>query len=139
MIIEKIGSLTVERFDDIEELIVKNFNIFNECALYDSNIGSLEAFHSHFQKIDYYIAAGKPEDALQARKNLNECYVHIKEGNNFPALQWAASVHKIDDKPVTDYSIDGLKRLIEELSKQGLTQKKVRADVDALKKKSNTN
>lgn len=139
MIEERIGALTVKRYDDIDELKIRNYNLFNECALYDSNIGSFEAIPAHFQKIDYYFSIGKIDDAYQARKNVNEVFVHIMQHNNFPALQWAATVHTIDEKEVTDLSIDGMKRLINALSDQGLTQKKVKADVDELKKKFGIN
>lgn len=136
MITEKIGGVTVKRHDDITELVVKNFNLFNEYSLYDAEVGSTFVdIARHFAKLDQFIANNKMAEAMQERKNMNQAFYHVFEGNNFPALQWATLVHSIDDVPQTDLSVDSLKKLIERLSTEGLTQKKVAADVDQVKKK----
>lgn len=137
MITEKIGKYTIKRHDDIDELIVRNHNAFNEYALYDAEIGNtLAAVSTHFQKLDFFLANKKMDEALQARKNMHQTFFHIFSRNNFPALQWAVLISEIDDKPVTDISVEYLKELLNQLSEEGLTQKKIRADVEAVKKKS---
>ena len=140
MITEQIGKHTIKRFDDINDLIVRNHNLFNEYALYDAEVGNtMEAVARHFQKIDYFLANKKPEEALQARKNQNQTFWHIFNHNNFPALQWATMLHSVDEQEVKDLSIENLKKIIEQLSAEGLTQGKVKADVELAKKKSALN
>lgn len=140
MITEKIGRFTVKRHDDINELIVRNYNLFNEYALYDSEVGNtIQAVAQHFQRLDYFLANKKMEEALQARKSQHQAFFHIFNHNNFPALQWAVLIHSINDIENKDLSIDNLKRIIGELSAEGLTQKKVFEDVALAKKKSANN
>lgn len=136
MITERIGSTTVKRLDDITELVCHNYNLFNEYALYDLEIGAdLPAIQKHFAKVDAFFASGKLEDAYQARKSLDQCFQNIFAKNNFPALQWASLIHSIDGKLNEDLSLDNLKAIMEQLSKEGLTQAKILADVDFAKKK----
>lgn len=140
MITETIGKHTIKRHDDINELIVQQYNLFNEYALYDSQVGhTLEDVARHFQQIDFFLANKKVEEALQARKNQHQAFYHIFQRNNFPALQWAALLDSIDGEPVTDFSVDNLKRIIDVFSKEGLTQGKVVTDVELAKKKSGHN
>lgn len=137
MITETIGKRTVKRFDDINELIVKNFNLFNHYSLYDAEVGhTLEDVARHFQKLDYFLANKKMEEALQARKSQHQAFFHIFQHNNFPALQWAVMIHSIDEQPIKDLSVENLKKIIDDLSENGLTQGKVVADVELAKKKS---
>ena len=140
MISEKIGNKTVERLDDIDELLVHNYNLFNTFALYESEDGhGMTHVLQHFQKLDFYLANKKLDEAAQARNSLNRCFNNIFQKNNFPALQWAALIHSVDGQKVHDLGVENLKRIIDELSKEGLTQAKVKADVEAAKKKSGHN
>jgi hypothetical protein len=137
MIKEKIGKITVERYSDIDELIIENYNLFNEYALIDSEIGhDLDSIEKHFSKIDLFISKKDFEKATQARKNQHQNFFHLLQHNNFPALQWASLLKSIDGVDIEDHSIENLKAILERLSKAGLTQGKVKADVDSAKKKS---
>jgi len=140
MITEKIGNVEVKRHDDINELVTKNYNLFNEYAVYDAEVGcDLNAVAKHFHKIDYFLANRKVDEALQARKNQHQAFFHIFQKNNFPQLQWACLVQEMDGVPVKDYSIPNLKGIMEKLSEEGLTQAKVLQDVELAKKKSALN
>lgn len=136
MIQEKIGNVTIERYDDIDELIITNYNLFNEYAVMDSEVGSdLSSIEKHFHKLDFFLSQKKIEEAIQARKNQHQNFYHLLFHNNFPALQWAAMLKSIDGEPIPDYSLNSLKLILEGLSKEGLTQGKVKTDVEAAKKK----
>lgn len=137
MISESIGKHTIQRTDDINELLVYNYNLFNEYALYDAEVGhTMEAVARHFQRLDLFLANKKMEEALQARKNQNQAFFHIFNHNNFPALQWGVLLQSIDGVRITDYSVDAVKKLVLDLSAEGLTQGKILNDVEAAKKKS---
>lgn len=140
MIIEKIGQVEIQRHDDIGELIVKNYNIFNTLALIDSESGhDMEAVNRLFYKMDAQLASGRKDDCIQTRKNLQHVFYNIFQKNNFPSLQWAALVYTIDGQENKDLSADNLKRIIDRLSDQGLTQNKILKDVEDAKKKFVTN
>ncbi len=140
MIKETVGKFSIERYDDIDELIVSNYNLFNEYALVQSEVGSkMEDIYRHFRNLDIFLAQKKLEEAIQERRNQNQAFYHLLEKNNFPALQWCVLVKSVDGKELVDYSVPTLKALIEDLSKEGLTQGKVKADVDLAKKKSGSN
>jgi hypothetical protein len=136
MITEKIGNVTIERFDGIDEWIVKNHNHFNQYALYNTESGcDIGAVMRHFRELDLLFAHKKTEDAIQARKNLAQVFSHIMSHNNSPALQWMVSVDSINGERLRDLSLENLKKHIEILSDEGLTQGKIEADVEIIKKK----
>lgn len=140
MIIEQIGKHKVERHDSAGTLPIVKYNMFNQLALYDAHVGSdMVAVRKLFQTLDGYIINKKFDDVGQVRKNLNQTFMHIFSGNNFPALQWAALIHKIDGEEVTNQDTDYLKGIMAILSDAGLTQEKVAADVDDAKKKFGLN
>lgn len=140
MIKEQIGNHTIERFDSINEWIVKNHNHFNSYSLYNSETGcDLSAINTHFSELDTLLASKKIDAAIQARNNLAQAFYHIKEHNNFPALQWMTSVYSIDGEKLVDLSFENLKSKIDMLSDAGLTQGKIMSDVENIKKKLGLN
>jgi hypothetical protein len=140
MITEKIGKHIVERHDTAGTLPIVKYNMFNHLALYDAHVGSdMHAIKKLFHTIDGYIVNRRFDDVGQVRKNLDQTFMHLFSGNNFPALQWASLVHTFDGKEVTDQSVENLKAIIEQLSAEGLTQEKVAFDVDDAKKKFGVN
>lgn len=135
MIEEVIGKHAIKRHDSPGELVVTKYNMFNQYALYDSEVGGYESIAGHFHRMNGYLKSGKMDDLNQAHKNLNQAFAHVFQGNNFPALQWAALLHSIDGEVITDISLENLKKIMAMLSEEGLTQNKVMADVEAAKKK----
>ena len=136
MIREIIGTLEVIRYDDIDELVVFNYNLFNEYGLLDAEVGSdLPAIESHFKKLDFFLARKDADQALQVRKNQHQAFYHLFNGTNFPALQWAAMLKSVGGDKIDDYSLASLTSLLRRLSDNGLTMGKVKKDVLDVKKK----
>lgn len=139
MIQEKIGNMDVVRYSDIDDLVITNYNLFNEYSLLEAEIGGMDAVDKHFRNLDVFLTQKKFDQAVQERKNLHQTFFHLLQRNNFPALQWAVMVKSVDGVDLKDYSLDAMKRLIEQLSANGLTQGKVKQDVEDAKKKSALN
>ena len=140
MITETIGKYLVKRCDSAYELTIERYNLFNQFALYDSEVGhTLEDVAKHMHGINRFIKMEKPEDAVQCSNHLKQVFFHIFNHDNFPALQWMTLVHTIDDKPLENYSTDYLKEWCKLLSNEGLTQGKAMKDIDDSKKKSGLN
>lgn len=136
MINEKIGNVAIERFDDIDELVVTNYNLFNQYALLDAEIASdMPGIERHFKNLDFHLARKQFDEAIQCRKNQHQAFYHLFNGTNFPALQWAAMLRSVDGKRLEDYSMDTLKLHLDLLSREGLTMAKIKADILAAKKK----
>lgn len=132
-----IPGCEIKLYEDIDEMPVMVYNLFNEYSLKDHNIGSdIEAINRHFERLDFFLARKKTGDAIQERKNMQQTYWNIFNGINFPSLQFACLVHSINGKKVDDYSETGLLELLNSLSKKGLTQKMVRENIEESKKKS---
>lgn len=136
----KLKSKTVKLFDDIENLPVKLFNLANEYSMQDFEIGNqMSDVDRHENRIEVLLSAGKIAEAIQVQKNKRMAYWAMLNGINYRSLTFACHIHAIDDKPVTDHSPDNLRRIIDELSDDGLTMAMVNGYLDQLKKKLKSN
>jgi hypothetical protein len=133
----KLKSKVLHLYEHTDEMPIELYNYANEYALLDNQIGSnMEDVKRHFQNFDTFIAA-KDLDALAAeRKNLHKCFFNIIDHTNYQGLQFGCYIHSIDNVKVFDYSQEGLKRLLANLSRDGLTVGVMKSILQELKKKS---
>lgn len=133
----KIGNSKVVMYNDIDELPIKNYNMFNEYGLLENHIGSdLSGTEMHFQNLDKLLAHNKVKEAIQERKNLHQNFWNIFQHTSFPSLQFACFIYSINGVRIFDYSQENLKKIIEDLSDKGLLKGFIDKIVDGLKKKS---
>lgn len=127
-------------YESIDELPINLYNRVNEYALLDYEIGhNISHVNNHFKKLDQFLTSKKIDEAIQERTNLHQNLWNMINKINFPSLQFACFIHSVNGKQVTDYSQEGLTRLLDKLSKKGLTQGMVKGTTEDLKKKSTQN
>jgi hypothetical protein len=132
----KLKGTKITLYDSIEDLPVKNYNLFNEYSLQDNQIGStMQDVTVRFEKFDKFLMAKDFDSLLQERKNLQQTFYNMIGKVNFPSLQFACLIHSINGKRIFDYSQENLQKEIDKLSDLGLTQKTVRTEGSSLKKK----
>lgn len=137
---EKIGKRVVRLYDNSDEAPIKCYNLFNEYCFLDSEIGSdLPAVDRRFQKLHMFLGAKKVDEALSEASQLHQTFWNIFEHTNFPSLAYGSMIESIDGKILKDYSQESLKKILGDLSDQGLTQGMVRNFIEELKKKLLTN
>ena len=128
----------IKLYDNIDELPIKNYNLVNQYALIDYEIGhTLEDVNKHFGKMDTFMSSQKWDEAVQARKNLHQTFWNMINGTNFPALQFGCFIQSIDGKVIEDYSKEGIEGLYNKLD--GLDMGTVKSTLAELKKKSKRN
>ena len=130
----RLNGHKVELFSSIEELPIIRFHKYNKCLLVDAGIGSdLTAFDSHIERVVRYIRADKREEAAKEMENLRQNIYIIIQGMSPQHLAFACLVARIDGKPVTDLSDEGLQKVLEQLG--GTPLKDITAHTEAVKKK----
>lgn len=112
----KINNKDVRVYDSIDEMPIVNFQKYNKYLLIDSGIGSdVDDIDSHIIKIAKFIKAGNSKKALQELQNMRQNIYMVNSGISPNYLAFAALIHDIDGKEVTDLSDDGLKATLESL------------------------
>ena len=110
---QDISGHKVKIYDSIDEMPITRFHKYNKYLLIDSGIGSdLEDLDGHFNKAIKYLRI-KPELAITELENLRQLMHFINENISPKYLAYAALVVEIDDKPITDISDEGLKKVLE--------------------------
>lgn len=105
-------------YSSIDELPIVNFQKYNKYLLIDSGIGSdVDDVDSHIINIAKAIKAKDSKKALQELQNLRQ-NIHMINNEISPKhLAFAALIHSIDGKEVTDLSDENLKSIVESLNK----------------------
>lgn len=130
----RLNGHKVELFSSIEELPIVRFHKYNKYLLVDSGIGSdLTAFDGHIERVVRYIRADQREEAAKELDNLRQNVYLIIQGMSPQHLAFACLVARIDGKPVTDLSDEGLQRVLDTLG--GTPLKDITAQTEAVKKK----
>lgn len=113
-----INKKVVRVYDSIDEMPIVNFQKYNKYLLIDSGIGSdADDIDSHITRIAKFIKANNNKKALQELQNMRQNMYMVNNEISPRYLAFAALIHSIDGKEVTDLSDDGLKALLEELKK----------------------
>lgn len=129
-----MGNHTVEFYDSIEDLPIARFQKFNKLLLIDAGVGStIMDLDNHLHRMSKYVEKGQFDNFNKEIANLRQNFFLIMSGVLPKHRSFAALVHKIDDKTITDFSDDGLERTFEILS--DLAEKDLSDTVSEVKKK----
>lgn len=124
----------IKVYDSIDEMPIVNFQKYNKYLLIDSGIGSdADDIDSHIVKIAKFIRAGDNKKALQELQNMRQNMYMVNNEISPKYLAFAALIHSIDGKELTDLSDDGLKEVLSEIKK--IKHSKIIEFLYSLKKK----
>lgn len=136
----KLNTKTVCLYASIKELPIELSKKFHSYLLQDMGIGStMDAVDDHLAKLFNYLKNKKENEAIEEAKNLRYNLFAMLSGINFKSLSLACLVHSYDNVRQTDHSDEGLTKLIETLSDDGLTDEIVSDHLDEIKKKLMSN
>lgn len=106
---------TIQLYDSIDELPIVNFQKYNKCLLIDSGIGSdIESVDEHLVNLAKLIKSDKAK-ASQELQNLRQNLYMITSNISPKYMAFAALIHSINGKKLTDLSDDSLKAIIKDL------------------------
>lgn len=112
----RINDKTILVYDSIDEMPIVNFQKYNKFLLIDSGIGSdVDDIDAHIVKVAKYIKAKDEKKALQELQNMRQSIYMVNSEISPKYLAFAALIHSVDGKEVTDLSDDGLKNLLQDI------------------------
>lgn len=137
---DKIGRHRIELYNGVGELPSERYAAYNRMLLIDSGVGSdLSAIDNHISAAMKYISAGKKEDAVKVLQNMRLGFYFVLENLSPKHLSYAALVHKIDGKVVTDFSDENLGSMVKQFSAWGADKNFFDRALDQVKKKYKRN
>lgn len=140
MKVEYIGKHKIELYDSIDELPTDRFFMYNRMLLIDSGIGGdMEAIDSHITKVMRFISMGKNEDAQRELLNMRTSFYFVIENINPKHLSYAALVHSIDGKLMTDISEANLTEILKQFAAWRVERGFIERALEAVKKKFKRN
>lgn len=111
-----INKKVIRVYDSIDEMPIVNFQKYNKYLLIDSGIGSdADDIDAHITRIAKFIKANNNSKALQELQNMRQNMYMVNNEISPKYLAFAALIHSIDGKEVSDLSDDGLKAALKEL------------------------
>lgn len=112
-----INGKAVQVYDSIDEMPIVNFQKYNKYLLIDSGIGSdADDIDAHIAKVAKFVKNGNKEKAMQELQNMRQAMYMVNSEVSPKYLAFAALVHSIDGKEVTDLSDDGLKAVLKRIN-----------------------
>lgn len=113
-------------YTDIDQMPVEVFQKANKYWMFDDRLGgSIEDIDKkHLSKI--VLVAGDKEKTIDAVEKLRNLIYNVLDEVNVESMAFAATIHSIDGKEVTDRSDENLRVIIRELSARGLTNEIVK-------------
>lgn len=130
------GNLNIKRYEDIDEMPVRNFFTLNDYALLGIEIGSSpDDINKKFNKLLMFLGEGKLPESLQEAKNMYQAFWNVQNHIHFPSMQYVCWIHSVDGVALTDLSHTNLSRIVKQLADNGLTIGTINDLVEELKKK----
>lgn len=112
----QINNKVILVYDNTDDMPIVNFQKYNKYLLIDSGIGSdVDDIDSHIVKIAKYINAGDHKKALAELQNMRQNMYMVNCEISPKYMAFAALIHSVDGKEVTDLSDDGLKNLLQDI------------------------
>lgn len=134
MKIIKIKNHTLEFYDSIEEIPIRNFHKFNKYLLIESGVGSdLDSINAKINRIIWFIQKKDDRNAVLELNNIRQGFHLISQNLNLEHLATVALLKSIDGKPVENHSLETHKKLVELLQDEPIG--KIRKLFLGLKKK----
>ena len=133
-----IRNKEVRLYDSIDEMPIVNFQKYNKYLLIDSGLGSdADDVDRHIIRMAKLIKAGDSKKAMQELQNMRQ-NMHMVNSEISPKyLAFAALVHSIDGKEITDLSDENLKAVLDQIN--SVRHSRLLDLLMRLKKKSQTN
>lgn len=111
-----INNKVLKLYDSIDEMPIVNFQKYNKYLLIDSGIGSdVDDIDKHIVKIAKFIKAADTKKALQELQNMRQNIYMINNSISPKYLAFAALIHSINGREVTDLSDENLKFILRDL------------------------
>lgn len=111
-----INKKIVKVYDSIDEMPIVNFQKYNKYLLIDSGIGSnVDDIDAHISRIAKFIKINDRKKALQELQNMRQNMYMVNSEISPKYMAFAALIHSIDDKPITNLSDDNLKSILNDL------------------------
>lgn len=112
-----IRNKEVRLYDSIDEMPIVNFQKYNKYLLIDSGIGSdADDIDRHIIRVAKLVKTGDTKKAMQELQNMRQ-NMHMVNSEISPKyLAFAALVHSIDGKEVTDLSDENLKAVLDQIN-----------------------
>ena len=138
MIELRVKRHTISLYDDIGFMPIERFNKANKLWMLHDNIGSSIADFdaNHYTKLE--LLAGDKDKCLAELNNFRILVFNIMNELNVEHLSFACLVHSIDGVEKKDLSDVGLKKILSELSRYGLTQEVLKKKLDLYASQSTT-
>lgn len=112
----QINNKVVKIYDSIDEMPIVNFQKYNRYLLIDSGIGSdVDDVDAHIVRIAKLINSEDKKKAIQELQSMRQNLHMINSQISPKYLAFAALIHSIDGKEITDLSDDNLKAILENL------------------------
>ena len=133
----KFNGNVLEMYDSIDKLPITRFTVYNINVLIDAGIGSdLSDFNKNIALISALIDSNRKKAKAQLINFSQNVQLIISKSNpkynSFIALIKSINGKDVNEADLTD---DGIKRIIEDLGKKGLTIGKVKGFLSEVKKK----
>lgn len=126
----------LEMYDSIDELPFSRFQEFNRALLIDTGLGSdFAAFDRHIEQARRYNATGKPEQVEQALLNLRQSIFFAMDRIGPESQAFVVLIHRMNGREIDNLSQDNIRRVIDNLSRKGMTVAKIRGILERIKKK----
>ncbi len=108
-------------YDDIDEMPVERFNKANKFWMLSDHLGNSfeDIDRVHLSKL--YFVAGDKDKTVKEVNNLRVLVHNIIREVHPNQLAFAATIHSVDGKEVTDITDEGLARVMRDLSSKGLS------------------
>lgn len=112
-----VNGKVVKVYDSIDEMPIVNFQKYNKYLLIDSGIGSdIDDIDQHIVKIAKFIKTDNRK-ALQELQNMRQNIAMINSEISPKYMAFAALIHSINGREITDLSDDNLKEVLADLKK----------------------
>lgn len=130
----KIGKHRVVMYDDIAEMPVRRYHVYNRMLLVDAGVGSdITDFDRHIGRALAYDRKEQRENLLLELKNLRQSVYFVLNNINPKMMAFGALVTEIDGISCDDLTDDGLRNVSELL--QDAPMGEMTASHEAVKKK----
>jgi len=129
-----IDKKNVEIYDNIDELPIARFHVYNKMLLIDAGIGSdLNDWDAHVERILKYMDKGDTDSAKKELINTRQNIYFIQSGLSPKNLAFAALVRSIDGKECNDLTPEGLGAVL--LNFNSISQTELTKMLNSVKKK----
>lgn len=129
-----VSNKVLKLYDSIDEMPIINFQKYNKYLLIDSGVGSdADDIDKHIVKIAKFIKAADSKKALQELQNMRQNMHMVNNSISPKYLAFAALIHSINGREVTDLSDENLKAILADL--KGVKHSWLISLLEKLKKK----